>query len=1148
MTIKNFQFLPFKYAVLLLLLLLTGNASFASHDLTDVGFSVQKEGVISHQMDIQIQPESHNIQVIDEIALTTASDKKIIFTLHKNFTPLVLTENVQLKPLDTAAQLKFNKQSIAYHVVLPDGLRTFKLAYQGKINSALESTDKELSRGFRNTSGIISSEGVYLSGKTNWYPEFLDQTGVIFDMRINLPEKWSAVSQGKRTQHRRSDAQDSKQSRVRWQESHIQQEIYLIAAQFVEYEQQTDGITAQVYLRSADETLANKYLNATAQFLKMYQDLLGAYPYSKFALIENFWETGYGMPSFTLLGPKVIRLPFIINSSYPHEILHNWWGNSVYVDYEHGNWSEGLTSYLADHLIKEQQGQGTAYRQQSLQKYSDYAAKGHDFPVSEFRGRHDSVSEAVGYGKVLMIFHMLRIELGDELFVHALKNFYKLFQFHQASFEDWSEIFELAARKPFKHFFKQWVHRAGAPELSLKKAQVTAAPDGYVLSFELVQDQIEPVYQLTVPFAVTLDDQVQAFQSKVFMTEKHQQFEVKLKTKPLRLDIDPQFDVFRKLLTEETPPAFTQVFGSKKMLVVLPGSSSSEEKNAYKQFAEAMKKMGSDSVVIQWDDEIKELAENYAVTLLGLNNKFLKHFKNAAKGYDVQFGQKELILNHQSSKPEVIPYADHSIALTVRRNNKYKTPISLIASSRIDALPGLARKLPHYHKYSFISFAGVEPSNQNKGRWPIKHSPMTINFTTDAQQSRGALNKRSALAEKPSLFSAYSMLDSINYLASDELKGRGFGSEGLNKSADYIARAFEKAGLLPGGDGESFFQSWTEKGGETEQETELKNVVAIIPGTNPDYAGQSVVIGAHYDHLGLGWPDVRQGNKGQIHNGADDNASGVAVLLELARAYGETNFKTLKPERSIIFVAFSAEEAGRKGSKQYLKLQKKFPVEQIIGMLNLDTVGRLEGRKLLVLGTGSATQWPHIFRGIGFVTGVQISLVKEELDASDQISFHEAGIPAVQLFSGVNLDYHRPSDTSEKIDLEGLLQIAKVSHEVIEYLASRGAPMTVNLNTASHQPDRHDKLRTVRKVSLGTIPDFTWTGGGYKLDGVVPGSPADIAELKKGDVILQIDLQLIDNIKDISITLKALKTGQVISIKYLRNNAVRSTTATLISK
>ena len=147
----------------------------------------------------------------------------------------------------------------------------------------------------------------------------------------------------------------------------------------------------------------------------------------------------------------------------------------------------------------------------------------------------------------------------------------------------------------------------------------------------------------------------------------------------------------------------------------------------------------------------------------------------------------------------------------------------------------------------------------------------------------------------------------------------------------------------------------------------MKNVIGIIPGKNPALQGQSVVIGAHYDHLGLGWPDAREGQKGKVHPGADDNASGVAVLIELARVLA----KAPQPDRTIVFVAFSGEEAGKRGSQHYVANEKNYPADKCIGMVNLDTVGRLGKGKLLVLGAGSAKEWVPIFRGAGFVTGVE---------------------------------------------------------------------------------------------------------------------------------------------------------------------------------
>jgi aminopeptidase N len=213
---------------------------------------------------------------------------------------------------------------------------------------------------------------------------------VSFTLQVELPPGWDAVSQGERTGHLRNDDR----TLARWELPETQDEIFLVAARFTEYSRRTGRVSAMAFLRAPDEGLANKYLGATVGYIAMYEKLIGPYPYKKFALVENFWETGFGMPSFTLLGPTIIRLPFIITSSYPHEILHNWWGNSVFPEYGSGNWSEGLTAYLSDHLIREQQGSASEYRQTTLQKYADYVIGEREFPLTEFRSRHSTSSEA----------------------------------------------------------------------------------------------------------------------------------------------------------------------------------------------------------------------------------------------------------------------------------------------------------------------------------------------------------------------------------------------------------------------------------------------------------------------------------------------------------------------------------------------------------------------------------------------------------------------------------------------------------------------------------------------------------------------------------------------------------------------------------
>jgi len=213
--------------------------------------------------------------------------------------------------------------------------------------------------------------------------------------------------------------------------------------------------------------------------------------------------------------------------------------------------------------------------------------------------------------------------------------------------------------------------------------------------------------------------------------------------------------------------------------------------------------------------------------------------------------------------------------------------------------------------------------------------------------------------------------------------------------------------------------------------------------------------------------------------------------------------------------------------------QEHYPVGRCIGMLNLDTVGRLGKHKILILGAGSARDWVHIFRGASFVTGVEIETVSTELDSSDQISFEAAGVPAVQFFTGPHADYHRPTDTPDKIDAEGLEKVAAVVREVIEYLAGREESLTGTLKPGE-QTDVSSKRE--RKVSLGAIPDFAYSGRGCRISGVMPDSPAEYCGLKDGDVIVRINSDAVNSLKEFSDALKTLTAGSKITITFLRNN------------
>ncbi len=346
-----------------------------------------------------------------------------------------------------------------YRAVLPPGSTRLELRYRGKVNFPLGGQAEQYTRGFQSTAGIVAKQGIYLAGSSLWYPYFSNEL-VSFKLSTNVPKNWHLISQGNGTS--RTD-----KGRADWDSAGPVDEIYLVGGPLVKYEEPAGAVAAEVYLREEDAALAQSYLTATAQYLEMYRELIGPYPYGKFALVENFWETGYGMPSFTLLGPQIIRFPFILTSSYPHEILHNWWGNSVFVDYQTGNWCEGLTAYMADHLMQEQRGgeASAVYRRDTLKKYRDFVSEGRDFPITEFRSRHSAATEAVGYGKVLMGFHMLRRQIGDEAFRAAMARFYRSNRGRQASFADVQAALEASAEVDLDTFFSQWIDRVGAPDL-----------------------------------------------------------------------------------------------------------------------------------------------------------------------------------------------------------------------------------------------------------------------------------------------------------------------------------------------------------------------------------------------------------------------------------------------------------------------------------------------------------------------------------------------------------------------------------------------------------------------------------------------------------------------------------------------------------
>jgi aminopeptidase N len=964
------------------------------------------------------------------------------------------------------------------------------------IDHPISKEGEDYARGFAETEGTIQPEGVFLSGASGWYPPSGDGL-VTFDLTVTLPAGWDAMSQGNREVQKR----DATGTRIHFVANDPQEEIWLVAGPWIETKKVVDGIEATALLRERDDALAAKYLDATGPYIAMYSKLLGAYPYAKFALVENFWETGYGMPSFTLLGGKVMRLPFILTSSYPHEILHNWWGNGVYVARKSGNWSEGLTAYLADHLFAEQKGGGSAYRQETLQKYADYASRAKDFPLSEFRERHSPSTEAIGYGKALMLFHMTRRELGDDLFVKGLQGLYNGKKFQRASFDDVRRAFEAASGRDLAATFTPWVVRTGAPRLRVRDVKAVAGDGGsWRVTGTIEQAQDSAPYALAVPIAVTMEGKDTASQSIVRSGAKQTTFELTVPARPVRLDVDPEFDLFRGLDVEEAPPALSGAFGADSCTLILPTKANAELLAAYRAMATEWNTGRTSPMTIVTDDAMKTLPKDGSIFVIGFENRFAATAAEALLPYGAK-------AERDGARARV---------LVARRKAGLAPVIAFVAADHAAQVPGLARKLPHYHKYSYLAFEGDEPVNVDKGRWPVTGSPMTAFIDGTPQMAK--LASRDPLAELPPAFSEERMMATVRSLSSSEMKGRGLGTPELDRVADMIAAGMKDAGLeiLPA-------------------DPAMHNVVGVLRGTKPEWAEQSVVVGAHYDHLGTS-------ADGTTHPGADDNASGVAVLLELAKQMAGSG----APQRTVIFVAFTGEESGLLGSKRYAAATSPWPASKAMGMVNLDTVGRLFAGKILVLGSSSADEWIHIVNGAGYVTGAPVQAVMNDPGGSDQKSFIEIGVPAVQLFTGAHADYHQPGDTADKMDGPGLVKVAAVTRELVAYLAERPTPLTAKLSgapSAAATPAAGE-----RRVSLGSIPDYAFPGPGVRVTGTMPGSPAEKAGLQAGDVIVKLGDKAIGSMRDFSEALKAFAPGAKVTVTYQRDGQTKSAEATLVAR
>lgn len=539
---------------------------------------------------------------------------------------------------------------------------TLRIEYE-MISGSAPGTDKSQNPGVA-AGNLVNLTGISLAD--SWYPSISGL--VLYSLSVVLPEGLEGISEADEIVTKKMTGGDREFSFVF---QHPAENITLIAGRYNVEKAVHDGIDIYAYFMPEDAGLGRTYIEYTRRYLAMYEGLLGRYPFKRFSIVENILPTGYALPTFTLLGQDVVKLPFIVETSLGHEILHQWLGCSVYVDNRGGNWSEGLTSYLADHKYEEMKGAGADYRKQALVSYQSYVTSENDFPLASFSSRKNRASGAIGYGKAAMVFHMLRKLVGDDNFNQAIRIFIRANTFRPASWKDIMSAFESVQKQQLDWFFKQWVEEKAVPEIEVRNLLMSYKGLKAIISFDLFQK--DKAYRLLLPVMIKTREGGTRRTIEIDKMQNH--IEIETEGSPIELIIDDDYDLFRRLADDEFPTVISRLLGDSRKILALsePDSAGADKVSEFfKKEGFAVKKVSD----ITYDD-----IKSSSLLIIGPENSLAKRL----------FGKT--------------PIVDGDMFLTTRENPFNKKGVIAVIGWRATADIGqYLPKISHYGKYSVISF------------------------------------------------------------------------------------------------------------------------------------------------------------------------------------------------------------------------------------------------------------------------------------------------------------------------------------------------------------------------------------------------------------------------------------------------------------
>ena len=610
-----------------------------------------------YELKVRVSPEKHSIE------------GRAIITVPEGIKAHILSGGLTIKGLringieqepDTNDSLKKIEDYT--------GKKVIEIQYSGLFQSGTPRENIQ-NAGVTGTNAIDVSGVMLLSG---WYPEL--SVPCIYQLTVDIPPDYDAISESDSEIVTLNDTIKT----VTFNFPHPVPGITLVAGRYHVIEEDFHGISLKTYFFKNNAELTEKYINHTKEYIEFYENLIGPFPYKTFSVVENTFQTGYSFPTFTLLGSRVLRLPFILKTSLGHEILHQWLGCYVFVDYEKGNWSEGLTTYLADHWHRLNEGKGAQYRKKILLDYTNYVDPEDEITLKDFKSRKDFSTRTIGYGKTAMVFHMLRKMLGDDAFFEGVRKFVSEHKYRKVSWDEIKKAFTPTQieKHRLEQFFDNWTNKKGTPSLKIGDPLIVFRDGLYTLALDIEQEQDGDPFIVNLPVRVLRADG----EDRIVITvdKKNVHYEKNFSDRPLQIVIDEEYDIMRRLTEAEIPPVISAFTGRKESVVFVPP----DYRDEYKDVAEFFKNQG---YAVKEQITSSDLNEHSILILSTKNRLYDRLFAGrtlpgggfAVKVYKNPFNSKRVVVVFQARNQEelnsafkkIVRYGNYSFLQFEKGNN-----------------------------------------------------------------------------------------------------------------------------------------------------------------------------------------------------------------------------------------------------------------------------------------------------------------------------------------------------------------------------------------------------------------------------------------------------------------------------------------------